>query len=288
MRCLVAGGSGFLGSHVADELTNKGHKVTIFDRKKSKFIKEKQNFVKGDICNIKSLMGAIQKSDVVFNFAGLADIDEARSKPLETAQSNIIGIINILLCCKKYKIKKIIHASSIYANSHEGSFYATSKRCAEDYIEEFSNRYNLNYVILRFGSLYGERADKNNGIKLIVDEIIKNKKLIYLGSSKASRRYIHVKDAAIACNSVIQKKFKKICLNITGKKTVKIQKMFSTIGKVLKIKKRKFLNKQNSGHYISKPTKYNLRKSKNFFVAKEKNFYKSFFELLNQKKVKGL
>ena len=171
----------------------------FFDIKKSPYIKKNQKFIKGNICNNSSLQKNFKNFQIVINFAGLADLDEAYLNPLKTAENNIIGLINILNACKKHKIKKFIHASSIYANSKEGSFYSASKRCAEDFIE-FNKKYNLKYVILRFGSLYGTRADKNNGINTIIKNIFKKNELRYLGS-KSLRRYIHVKMLLSMCTN---------------------------------------------------------------------------------------
>ena len=97
--------------------------------------------------------------DIVFNFAALADIDLAANMPLQTAKINILEHLMFLKLVWK-KSKKVIHASTIYVDSNEGNFYAISKRCAEDYLLQFNKNYKLNYTILRFGSLYGESADK--------------------------------------------------------------------------------------------------------------------------------
>ena len=76
---LIIGGSG-LGSHVADQLTLNNHKVTIFDKKESKWIKN-QKFIKGDILDSTKLDQAIKNQDVVYNFAGVSDLNEAIKKP---------------------------------------------------------------------------------------------------------------------------------------------------------------------------------------------------------------
>ena len=84
MKIVVTGGSGFLGSHVADALSREGHKVIIFDKKKSKWIRPDQEMRIGDILNVKALENAVIGSDIVFHFAALADINQAIKNPLNT------------------------------------------------------------------------------------------------------------------------------------------------------------------------------------------------------------
>jgi UDP-glucose 4-epimerase len=84
MKVLVIGGGGFLGSYVADELTLRDHKVKIFDKKKSKWIQKKQQMILGNIQNLKTLEKAIKNSDIVYNFAAIADIGEAMKNPIQT------------------------------------------------------------------------------------------------------------------------------------------------------------------------------------------------------------
>ena len=137
MKILVTGGSGFLGSHISDELLNKGHKVYIFDKKKSKFLKKKQKFIKGNLSNIKLLEKLFKNIDVVYHFAAIADIQQAMNNPNDTVKTNILSTVKLLNLCVKHKIKKFIFGSTIYVNSDEGSFYKSSKRAAENYIEEY-------------------------------------------------------------------------------------------------------------------------------------------------------
>ena len=178
MKVAVLGGSGFIGSHLCDLLSSKGHKVNIFDIKKSKYKKKNQKMYIGSILSRKKLSLAIKGCDFVYHFAALADLDVAKTKPLETAKINIVGTINALIVSKKYGVKRFIFASSIYANTEEGGFYGSSKKAAEDYIEKFHTAFGSNYTILRFGSLYGSRSGKYNGINVIINTGIKKKELI--------------------------------------------------------------------------------------------------------------
>ena len=93
MKAIIIGGSGFLGSHVADSLTKKNFKVTIYDEKYPIFKNKKQKFVKGDILNFKKLKNLIQKQDYVFMFAGLSDLNDAVNNPIDSVKLNILSSI---------------------------------------------------------------------------------------------------------------------------------------------------------------------------------------------------
>lgn len=282
MKILIIGGNGFIGSHLA-EILCKNNKVIIFDKKIFRKKINNISYVKGDIINLNQLKKNMHQVDIVFNFAALADIDLAANMPLQTAKINILGALNVFKACLEKKVKKVIHASTIYVDSNEGNFYAISKRCAEDYLLQFNKNYKLNYTILRFGSLYGESADKNNGIERIINTLIKRKKLIYRGTSKASRKYIYVKDAVKACKKVINKKYDNQCLTITGKKLLKIRNIMLHLKKKYNIKNIHFLNEKNTSHYNIKPSPYKKILSKNFTMRKETPFLKKVVELINNK-----
>ena len=286
MRVLVIGGSGFLGSHVSELLAKKKINVTIFDIKKGFWLKSGQSFIKGNILNRKALARAVKGADVVYNFAALANLDEARFKPLETANVNIIGIINILLCCNKFKVKRLIHTSSIYANSEQGGFYGSSKKASEDFVEKFYQTYRLNYTIIRFGSLYGTRAENSNGVNNLIDNAIKKNFLRYKGSIRAARKYIHVEDAAEACLKAMQKKYKNQYINITGKNKIKVIDLIKILSKLMNISQKniKFLNKRNEDHYVSEPTRYKPRMGINVSLESYKNLRKSLIDLIKERR----
>ena len=277
MKIVVLGGSGFMGSHLCDLLSSKGHKVNIFDIKKSQYKKKNQKMYIGSILDKKKLSLAVRGCDFVYHFAALADLDIASNEPLKTAKINIIGTINALEICKKYNIKRFIFASSIYANAEEGSFYGSSKQAAESYIEKFYKNFGLNYTILRFGSLYGNRSGRGNGIKILINSGIKKGKLIYGGSKRAARKYIHIEDAANSCAEVIQKKYQNKYLTITGRHLVKIKNVMNMLAKYLNISndKIRYLNHKNYGHYDTKPTTFVPRLGRPLKNKKEKNFKQS-------------
>ncbi len=114
-KILITGGSGYIASHVADNLTRIGHKVIIFDKIKSPYLSKKQIMFLGDITDEKKILKLTKNIDVVYHFAAVADLYQANKNPYETIKTNILGTLNILEACRINKIKKIILASSIYA-----------------------------------------------------------------------------------------------------------------------------------------------------------------------------
>ncbi len=283
MKCLVTGGSGFLGSHVADELSNNNHEVIIYDKKKSRWIRKDQKMIIGDINDVRKLNSIVKKSDYVFHFAGLSDLNDAINKPSETATNNILATINLLKLCKKFKIKRFIYASSIYVLSEQGGFYRVSKKASEEYIEEFSKRLQLKFTVLRYGTLFGPRSNNQNGVRKIIFNAVKRRKVVYDGSKKSERKYINVKDASRITAQVLKKKYENKYLNVFGSKKIKVKDFLLKIKKVLGINSKiKFKNKKILGHYISNPSTFKFKKGQNISASSYKNFEKNIKEIIEE------
>ena len=128
MNILVIGGSGFLGSHVCDQLSEAGHEVKVLDFVSSKWLKKNQTMIVGDLLNKKLLNDAVKGCNVVYNYAGISDLDEAMDKPYDTAEVNVLGNVNVLNACKLNGIQRYIYASTVYVYSRDGGFYRCSKQ----------------------------------------------------------------------------------------------------------------------------------------------------------------
>ena len=137
-QAIVFGGSGFLGSHVTEELFRKGYEVTVFDRNPSRYLKAGQKMVVGDLLDVDHVKTAIKGHDVVFHFAGLSDLDLGLDQPLEAAQQNISGTIHLLNASVEAKVQRFVIASTIYVYSNLGGFYRCSKQATELFVEEFN------------------------------------------------------------------------------------------------------------------------------------------------------
>lgn len=233
MKVIVFGGSGFLGSHVADALDDAGYDVVVYDKKVSAFLRKSQTMIEADILNEKKVENAISDCDIVYNFAGIADIVEASQKPLESVKANILGNAIILEGCRKANIKRFVYASSLYVYSKTGSFYRSTKQSCELLIENYSEVFGLPYTILRYGSLYGPRADENNFIHRILKQAIQKKKIVRDGDGEEIREYIHVIDAAKGSVEILADEFANQYVIITGNQQMKVKELLLMIREIL-------------------------------------------------------
>ena len=283
-KVLVVGGSGFLGSHVADELTEKGYEVTIFDQNKSTWINDNQKFIESDLLDREHVIKSLEGFNFVIHFAGIADIGESKEKPLETIETNIIGTANLLEGCRKNKIEKFIFASSVYVFSKYGSFYGKSKQACELLIEEYQNEFNLDYIHVRYGSLYGPRAQEWNGLKKYISEIIKNKQIDFSGNGEEKREYIHVKDAAIMTASLLESDEKNIAVNITGHQVISTLDLFKLIFEVLQLEEKINLSKESNvvSHYKISPYSFQPKESKKLVPKKFIDIGQGVLEIIHE------
>jgi UDP-glucose 4-epimerase len=255
MRICVLGGAGFLGSHVADALTDAGHLVTIYDSKASRWMSKDQEMVIGDILDADSLIRAIGKAEVVYNFAALADLNLALDQPIETVRLNILGNALALEACRKSHVKRFVYASSVYVHSREGGFYRCSKQAAENYVEEYNRAYGLDYTILRYGSLYGPRAGSENGLFRIVKGALETGVIRYEGSPDAMREYIHVYDAAQASLAALGDGFCNKSVVLTGQEPMRVLDLLEMLSEILGLHNAvEFVHSGNQvGHYVRTP-----------------------------------
>ena len=254
-KIFVTGSSGFLGSHLVDYLEEKGNEVVSFDDVAIS-LSGKKNTFKGNILNYNELEKAMKGCDIVFHFAAISDIQESFDNPKNTLEVNIIGTLNILKACINNNVNKLVFASTIYVYSKYGSIYRISKQASEKLIEEYSRHNNLNYMILRFGSLYGTRSNMNNSIYNMIFNAMNYDKISRDGDGNEIREYIHVKDAVQICYDLIQKKFTSEYYMITGKQSLKITDTLKIIQEILQKKINITFNKNKSHHYEVTPFSY--------------------------------
>lgn len=233
MRVVVFGGRGFLGSHVADALSETGHAVTVFDVKDSPYLRPDQTGIVGDILDTEQVTVAVKGCDVVYNFAGIADIEEANSRPLDTVQINILGNTVLLEAARRERVKRFVFASSLYVYSEGGSFYRSSKQACELLVENYREAYGLPYTVLRYGSLYGDRTDHRNWVYRILQQALTEGRIVRYGDGEEVREYIHARDAARYSVAILAPEYENQSVIISGLQAIKIKDLLRMIQEML-------------------------------------------------------
>ncbi len=253
-KCIVTGGCGFIGSHVAERLVNDGNQVIILDNlsngnlKNIEKIKKKVKFVKCDISKKGLWLKNFKNVKYVFHFAALADIVPSILKPIEYFNTNVQGTLNILEISRYYKVKKVIYSasSSCYGipknyPTNEKEFlnpiypYAITKKMGEDLILKWSDMYNLKVISLRFFNVYGLRSRTSGTygamFGVFLAQRVNNLPLTIVGNGKQKRDFLNVRDAVNAIIKASRIKEKKLILNIGSGKCYSINYIANLISK---------------------------------------------------------
>jgi len=224
MNILVTGGAGFIGSHLVDRLLAEGHRVVCLDnfddfyasalkrrnltgaRKDSKF-----RLVEGDLRDEGILKRILEeeKVEIVAHLAARAGVRPSIEQPLLYADVNIRGTLSFLEACKKYKIRRLVFASSssVYGNNPKVPFaeddpvdnpispYAATKKAAELICHTYHHLYGMDIACLRYFTVYGPRQRPEMAIHQFSRLIRRGKKISLFGDGSSRRDYTYVDDA---------------------------------------------------------------------------------------------
>lgn len=234
MRVVVTGAAGFLGSHLVDALVERGHEVRMFDRARAR-VRPPAGVVEltGELSDEGALREAVAGVDAVYHLAGLADLNAARTRPLDTVEANIGGTVRLLEAMRAANVSRFLFASTVYVYSREGGFYRCSKQACESYIEEYARVAGVRYTILRYGSLYGPRADATNGVFRLLRQAMSEGRIAYTGTPDDVREYIHVEDAARLTVDALGDEFVDKHVLLTGQAPLRAADLFTMFGEIL-------------------------------------------------------
>ena len=203
-------------------------------------------------------------NDCWYHFAGISDIAEAKARPHDTLNLNVMGTTKVLEASVRANVDRVVYASTMYVYSPYGSFYRASKQSAETIIEAYNEAFGLDFTILRYGSLYGPRAQEWNGLKRYVRQLVKYGKLDYWGSGNERREYIHAIDAARLSVDILDPIHANRAITVTGQQVLKSDEMidllFEITGKERAV--NYIVRDDHHGHYASTPYRYTPKRAK--------------------------
>jgi len=218
-KILVTGGAGFIGSNLVDHLINQGHELVVVDdlsSGKKSYVNQQAKFYKLDIRSTKlEKIFSREKIEVVYHLAAQIDVRKSVADPAFDVDINIIGSLNLLENCRRFKVKKIIFSSTggaiygeaeeipttEYAPTYPVSPYGINKLAFEKYLNYYFQVYGLNYTILRFANVYGPRQFKGGEagvIAIFIDNAVKGLESKQFGDGKQTRDFVYVDDVVRA------------------------------------------------------------------------------------------
>jgi UDP-glucose 4-epimerase len=272
MNILVTGGSGFIGSHIVDQLLEKRHGVTIYDIDTPKY-KQICQFVRGDILDLQRLTRSTEGVDVIYNLAAEANVDRFYESPLHSSAVTTQGVLNVMEAARVNKVRRVIQASTewVYGTLDSAEpdlateethyakkpdhLYTSSKIAAELFIRGYEKLHNVEYTILRYGIPFGERARPETVTPIFLKSLLEGREIRIHGDGSQTRQFIYVKDLACGNVACLLDAARNEVFNINGAEKVSVLDIVRTLEKILnKRAKIKFLEDRvgnYKGRYVS-------------------------------------
>ena len=223
IKAVVTGGAGFIGSHITEELMQRGYHVIVIDDLSTGKMENIQhlldegnlNFVRGSITNLALLQKFFSDADYIFHQAAIPSVPRSIKNPLASNEVNVTGTLNVLSAARDQGIKKVIFASSssVYGDTpnlpkredmtpNPQSPYAVTKLAAEYYCRVFTDVYGISTICLRYFNVFGARQNPDSQYAAVIPKFIKaineGKSPVIFGDGEQTRDFTFIKDVVHA------------------------------------------------------------------------------------------
>ena len=232
MRALITGGAGFIGSHLAEVLLNRGHEVWVVDNLATGSLeniahlrgREDFHFVRGTITDLALVAGLVARVDIIYHMAAAVGVRLIIERPVETIETNILGTETLLRLANERRTKVILASTSeVYGKNEKAPFseehdlvlgptiksrwsYACSKAIDEFLALAYWRQWNLPVVIVRFFNTVGPRQTGRYGMVIpnFVHQALSGDPITVFGDGNQSRCFTYVTDAVRAVVALAQ------------------------------------------------------------------------------------
>jgi len=214
-RFLVTGGAGFIGSHIATALVERGDEVRVLDnlstghRSNLDHLEGRVEWIEGDLTCAETVAAAVEGVDCVFHQAALASVPRSVEAPLDTHAACVTGTLNLLIAAQDRGVRRVVYAGSSSAYGDQPymakresdppaplSPYAAAKLAGEHYCHCFTATYGLETVTVRYFNVFGPRQDPHSQysavIPLFVTAMLAGRQPTIFGDGRQSRDFTYV------------------------------------------------------------------------------------------------
>ncbi len=252
-KCIVTGGAGFIGSHIVEQLLEKGHQVVVIDNLSTgriqniEALKGKVEFIKTDIAHSGEWQQAFAGVDYVFHVAALADIVPSINHPDAYYQANVNGTFHVLQAVRQFGVKKLVYAASSSCYGIPDAFptpetaeiraqypYALTKRLGEELVMHWGQVYKLPVLSLRLFNVYGTRSRTSGTYGAVFGVFLAQKlageALTVVGDGEQTRDFTYVTDVANAFIKAAYSDARQQIMNVGSGQTVSINQIVTLLG----------------------------------------------------------
>ncbi len=214
-KFLVTGGAGFIGSHIATALVERGDDVVVLDnlstgRKENlEHLGDRVTLIEGSLLDRAAVEQAVEGADVVYHQAALASVPRSVKKPLDTNAACVTGTLHILDAARVAGVKRVVYAGSSSAYGDQPNMskresdlpsplspYAAAKLAGELYCKAFTATYGLETVVIRYFNVFGPRQDPNSEysavIPIFVTKMVRGERPTIYGDGNQSRDFTYI------------------------------------------------------------------------------------------------
>jgi UDP-glucose 4-epimerase len=258
LKILVTGGAGFIGSHIVDTFLSAGHDVGVIDDLSTGF---RHNLAPGVPLHVMDIrdprLGEVfeaEKPEIVCHQAARANVRESFEKPLLYADVNILGSLNILECCRRFNVRKVIYASTggaVYGTPEQLPVteqhpinpldpYGASKHHVEHYLHLYEKNFGVSYTSLRYPNVYGPRQNpfgEAGVVAIFARQMLDKKRPVINGSGEQERDFVSVTDIARA-NLLSLNKGDGEIMNLGSGLATSINTIFSAIAELTEYREK--------------------------------------------------
>lgn len=219
---LVTGGAGFIGSHIATALVERGEEVRVLDnfstgfRRNLDHLRDRVEIIEADITDAKMVRSACEGVDVIFHQAALASVPRSVAAPLESHAACVTGTVTVLDAARQAGVRRVVYAASSsaygdqpFASKRETDLpaplspYAAAKLAGEYYCQAFHATFGLETVAIRYFNVFGPRQDPKSEysavIPIFVTKMLAGQRPVIYGDGHQSRDFTYI-DNVVAGN----------------------------------------------------------------------------------------